>query len=150
MNRVVIDTDSLSRVLDEKNREHNEYVPLYRSIIEQKQTIIIYGGTKYNGELKRANKFLKLFSEFRKTGMAKDIDDQSVDKEEKRIIKKADDSNFNDHHIVAIVIIGRCNIICSKDSNSHEHYKNGRYYPSHFTKPKIYNGLSSSDILTRN
>ena len=150
MNRVVIDTDCLSRVFDEKNKEHNEYVPLYRSIIEQKQTTIIYGGTKYIGELKRAKQFLKLFGEFRKTGMAKDIDDQSVDKEEKRIIKMADDSKFNDHHIVAIVIIGRCNIICSKDSNSYENYKNGRYYTSHFTKPKIYNGLSSSGILTRN
>lgn len=146
MNKVVVDADCLSKVFDKTNKEHKEYEPLHNSIIEEKRSVIRYGGTKYTNELKRARKFLRLFAELGKIGMALKLDAQAVDNEEERIIGLANDPKFNDHHIVAIVVVGRCNIICSSDTNSHGHYKNSRYYPKHF-RPKIYNGLTSCGIL---
>jgi hypothetical protein len=146
MNKVVVDTDSLSKVFDRTNREHKEYEPLRKSIIEQRRSVIMYGGTKYMNELKRASKFLRLFAELGKIHMASMLNAQTVDDEEKRIIDLTSDSRFNDHHIVAIVVIGRCNIICSSDTNSHSHYKNSLYYPK-CIRPKIYNGLASRGIL---
>lgn len=146
MNKVVVDTDSLSKVFDKANKEYKEYEPLHKSIIEQKRSVIMYGGTKYMNELKRARKFLRLFVELGKSGMASMLNVQAVDNEEEKIIGLASDSKFNDHHIIAIVVVGRCNIICSSDTNSHGHYKNSLYYPKHL-RPKIYNGLSSSGIL---
>ena len=146
MNKVVVDTDSLSKVFDKTNKEHKEYEPLHKSIIEQKRSVIMYGGTKYTNELKRAGKFFRLFAELGKIGMALMLNAQAVNSEEERIIGLANDRKFNDPHIIAIVVIGRCNIICSSDTNSHGHYKNSLYYPKHL-RPKIYNGLASSDIL---
>jgi hypothetical protein len=146
MNKVVVDADSLSKVFDKTNKEHREYEPLHKSIIEQKRSLIVYGGTKYANELKRARKFLRLFAELGKVGLALMLDAQGVDDEEQRIIGLANDPKFNDHHIVAIVVVGRCNIICSSDRNSHGHYKNSLYYPRHL-RPKIYNGLASSGVL---
>lgn len=146
MNRLVVDADSLSKVFDKTNKEHREYEPLHKSIIEQRRSLIVYGGTKYSNELKHARKFLRLFAELGKTGLALMLDGQAVDDEEQRIIGLANDPKFNDHHIVAIVVVGRCNIICSSDTNSHGHFKNRLYYPKHL-RPKIYNGLASSGIL---
>ena len=125
---------------------HKEYEPLHKSIIEQRRSVIMYGGTKYMNELKRARKFLKLFAELRKVGAASMLNAQAVDDEEERIIGLTSDLKFNDHHIVAIVVVGRCNIICSSDMNSHRHYKNSLYYPKGL-RPKIYGGLQSSGIL---
>ena len=149
MNKVVVDTDSLSKVFDKANKEHKEFEPLHKSIIDQKRSLVVYGGTKYIGELKRARKFFGLFVELKKSGMAITLNSQQVDDEEERIIGLAEDSKFNDHHIVAIVAVGRCNIICSSDTNSHAYYKNALYYPKHL-RPKIYNGLASSGILNSN
>lgn len=146
MNRVVVDADSLSKVFDKGNKEHKEYEPLHKSIIEQKRSLVVYGGTKYADELKRARKFLRLFAELGKIGSASMLDAQAVDDEQQRIIGLANDPRFNDHHIIAIVVVGRCNIICSSDIKSHGHYKNSQYYPKH-VRPKIYNGLASSGIL---
>jgi len=146
MNKVVVDTDNLSKVFDKNNKEHGEYEPLHKSIIEQRRSVIMYGGTKYTNELKRARKFLKLFGELRKIGMALMLDAQSIDNEERRIIRLANDHKFNDHHIIAIVVIGRCNIICSSDTDAYNHYKKRLYYPKHL-RPKIYNGLASRGIL---
>ena len=104
MKIIVIDMDTLSRVFNEDNSEHDEYEPLCKSILSKRKKIA-YGGEKYNDELEKAGTYLRLFNEFKKTGTAIQLDDDEVNENEKDIKRKTKNTNFNDQHIIAIVIV---------------------------------------------
>jgi len=146
MKRIVIDTDSLSRVFNESNNEHAEYKPLYDCIFKYRNLKIAYGGEKYCAELKKAN-YIKLFSTLKTAGIVFSLDNGNVNRHEKTLIKKTKGTGFNDQHIIAIVIEGKCNIICSKDSNAYPFFKDNNLYPSRFKRPGIYKGRGSRSIL---
>jgi hypothetical protein len=75
------------------------------------------------------------------------LDDDSVNQHEDELKELTRDTSFDDQHIIAIVIVGRCDIICSKDGNSYPFFQNSRLYPKRFRRPSIYNGLGSRSIL---
>lgn len=147
MKRIVIDTDSLSRVLDENNKEHAEYKPLHDSIFRHRNLKIAYGGKKYYEELKRASRYRRLFSELSTAGIAVPLDNDNVNRHEKMLIRCTKGTGFNDQHIIAIVIEGKCNMICSRDSNAYPFFQDKNLYPKRFRKPAIYSGLGSRSIL---
>lgn len=147
MKRIVIDTNSLSHVFDESNNEHAEYKPLHDSIFKHRNLKIVYGGKKYNAELTKARRYRKLFSILKTAGIVFPLDNDNVNQHETTLIKKTKSTRFNDQHIIAIVIEGKCNIICSKDSNAYPFFKDKNLYPSRFKRPGIYNGLGARSIL---
>ena len=147
MKIIVIDTDSLSRVFDEGNREHPEYEPLHNRIFKQRNVKIAYGGEKYAKELENAPKYRRLFSELKTAQIAIELDNYKVNQSENRIVRATKGTQFNDQHIIAIVIEGKCNIICSRDSDAYPFFKNKHLYPKNFRIPGIYNGRSSCSIL---
>lgn len=148
MKRIVIDIDSLSRVFKETNKEHAEYKPLHDGIFSRYRTLeIAYGGKKYCAELEEASSYRKLFSELEKARIAIQLDNENVNQHEKTLIKNTKGTRFNDQHIIAIVIEGNCEIICSRDSNAYPFFKDRSLYPRRFKRPDIYSGLGSSSIL---
>lgn len=147
MNRAVIDANTLCCVFDLQCRLSHEFSPFRDSLLKTRNTKVVYGGSKYNDELNKAYRYLRILGELRKKGKAELLDKQKVDHIEKTVIQKTNGQNFNDHHIIAIVIVGKCNIICSKDSNAYAFFKEKKLYPKGFKRPKIYNGLGSITVL---
>lgn len=147
MKRIVIDTDSLSRVFNEDNSEHADYKPLHDCIFKYRNLKIAYGGEKYCAELKKTS-YITLFSTLKTAGIVFPLDNDNVNQHEKTLIKKTKGTRFNDQHIIAIVIEGKCNIICSKDSNAYPFFKDKNLYPSRCKRPGIYNGFGARSILS--
>ena len=147
MKRIVIDMDSISRVFDEGNSEHAEYEPLYDSIFRYENVQIAYGGEKYCAELKTALKYRKLLSELHTAGIAVLLDNDNVNQREKTLIRETKGTGFNDQHIIAIVIEGKCEIICSRDNSAYPFFQDKTLYPKRFKRPGIYRGLGSRSLL---
>lgn len=149
---VIIDTNTLSPVFDKENKEHKQFKPVFDWIYNRKVKIV-YGGTDYKRELQKATKFLKLFIEFDKTRkMIVKLSDKKVDEEQKKVqdkIKKLPDNtqDFNDSHLIAIVIVSGCRIICSHNKRHFKLIKNKKLYPSHIKIPKIYSGHNTHKKL---
>lgn len=147
MKRIVIDIDCLSRVFNKNNSEHAEYKPLHDCIFQHRNLEIAYGGEKYCAELEIASHYLKIFSELKKVGQAILLDNDNINRHERTLIGLTKGTRFNDQHIIAIVIEGRCGIICSEDSNSYIFFQDRSLYPKRFRRPTIYSGLGSRSIL---
>ena len=108
---------------------------------------LVYGGAKYRLELKKARRYLRLVNELRKARTAIEVDSQEVDTTQQEIEVFLEHKDFNDSHIVAIVIVSRCGLICSYDRKAHPFFKMSILYPKHFKRPKIYTGINCKDLL---
>jgi hypothetical protein len=75
------------------------------------------------------------------------VSDDAVDTKEKVLKRKFVHRDFNDHHIIAIIIVSRCNLVCSADRKSHPFLRKKELYPKHFKRPKIYSGSAHVNLL---
>jgi len=147
---VIIDMDTLSRVFDPKNKEHSEFKPVLDWIKGSKGRIV-YGGSKYLSELENANRYLIILNEYRKAKKAIKLDSDKVDQKQQEIEGIIQHSDFNDTHIVAIIIISGCRLLCSMNSKHYPFFQDKRYYPKKFGKISIYRGYTDKKMfLSRN
>lgn len=143
---IVVDIDSLSFVFNQRNSRHKEFKPVLRWIQDGKDRLV-YGGSTYETELQSARKFLGIIKELCNKRKARQLDTDDVDSEEVSLKNIIRNSHFNDHHIIAIVIVGRCKFVCSRDRTLHVHLQNRSLYPKHRQRPKIYSGAACARML---
>lgn len=143
---LVIDLNVLPSVLNENSKNHQEYKPVLSWIIKGKGKII-YGGKRYKQELGRLYKYLQIFVELDKKGKIIKLNDNRVDDKELELIKNVNKKDFNDAHIIAIIIISKCKLLCSEDKHSFVYIKNKEFYSRKLRPPKIYTGKRNIDLL---
>lgn len=144
--RVVIDANALSVVFNEENKRHNEFRPVLDYIRRRdRRGMFTYGGTKYIEELKKVESLLKIISELHRIRQALKLPCAEVDNKTKGLEREIA-RGFNDHHIIAIVIVGNCSIICSEDKSAYPFFKDRRYYHNR-PVPRIYSKRKNADLL---
>lgn len=143
---IVIDTNSFASVFDSKSDDHYEFRPVLNWITNGKGKIV-YGGTKYRDELRATKRYLRIFVELAKKRKVVEIPDEDIDLEQERIENLLRHRDFDDPHIVAIVSVSRCKLVCSKDSRAYPFIKDVSLYPRAGMRPRIYSGSNNSDLL---
>lgn len=143
---IVIDTNTLSCVFNQESEAHPEFAPVREWIVEGKGKLV-YGGTKCKLELKKAGRYLRLVNELKRKRKAIEVNSQAVDTRQQEIERLLEHRDFNDSHVIAIVIVSRCRLICSCDRRAHPFFKMSILYPKHFKRPKIYTGINCKDLL---
>ncbi len=140
---IIIDTNVLSHVFDKNNQNHAEFKPVLDWIINGNGKII-YGGSKYKKEI--GEKLIRVFLALRKANKAIKLDDNIVDAEAARVSKLIQHDDFDDQHIVALLIKSGCRLICSLDSRAYPFFQHNTFFSSR-KKPRIYSGIRNSDLL---
>ena len=150
---IVIDANSLSSVFDPKNADHANFKPVFDWIIRGNGKII-FGGTKYFKELKKVRKVLKIFNELKKKGKIVVLDTNLVDVKTKEvdvrimeIPQQNKDKKLDDPHLVAIVVISGCKLVCTLDLGAIVLLKILNFYPKGISPPKIYTGRRNENLL---
>ncbi len=143
---IVIDASAYSVVFNKENSNHIGFRPVLDWLINGRGKII-YGGSKYKTELTNSIRYLKLFSEFDRRGKVVNLSDDEVDRKEIELKSNHNLSQFNDVHIVAIIIISRAKLVCSCDIPSYRLFRMNELYESPMRKPKIYSGRRNNDDL---
>ena len=135
---LVIDTCCLARVFDPKNAEHDDFIPVLEWISTGKGKMI-YGGTKYKTELQSAKKYLRFLTELEKKRRLVVLKDMEIDPIAESLKLEVPDTRFDDEHIVAIVIVSKCRIVCTTDKRAIPYIKRKGFYSKHGVRPpKIY------------
>lgn len=145
---IVIDTNTWASVIDTTSTNHLEFKPVHDWILgEGGKGKIVYGGTTYINETPL--KYRKLLRYFTDIGKAKGISLDEVDFHEAELKQKIQHPDFDDPHIVAIIIVSKCKLICSNDLKAIPFFKDKDrlLYPKHFAIPKIYQSNSNKDLL---
>lgn len=141
---LVIDTNVLSCVFEVKNSKHNDFAPVLEWVLNGKGKII-YGGSTYISEI--GKKYLSIFTQLKTAGLAKKLNKNDVDTKEEEVRKTIIDDDFDDQHIVSILIISKCQIIVSCDKRAYPFFTHKIFFPKPANRPKIYSSSKNSDLL---
>jgi hypothetical protein len=145
---IVIDTDTLSRVFNNSNKEHPEFIPVYNWIIKGKGKMAI-GGSKYDIELEAVTSLTKLIVELSKANKVRIVDSDLVDRKEKELKVKVVHKDFDDPHIVAIVIVSGIHLICTHEKRAIPFLTRNDFYPGRRV-PQIYSKSANANLLANN
>lgn len=149
---IVIDTNTVSRVFDRENREHDQYAPVLNWILKGKGRMV-YGGTTYQEEVpldRWLKKLPQLFRLLRDKGKLAMIHTETVDDLEERVKVFINDSRCDDPHIIALVIASSCRLVCTDDRRSEEFLKSKSLYREFQARvPKIYKRLEHTAMFNR-
>lgn len=143
---IIIDTNAFASVFDCNSEGHSEFSPVLNWIRNGKGKIV-FGGTTYRNELRRAKRYLGIIGELKKARRIVEVSNDEVDREQKRIESLVSHRDFDDPHLIAIVAVSRCKLICSSDKRAYRFIKRASLYPKAGMRPKIYSGSSNSDLL---
>jgi predicted nucleic acid-binding protein len=146
---IVIDVNVISALFNNKNNDHPRFVPLLEWLVAGKGKMV-YGGTKYKKELRLLSSYFGLILELGRAGKVIEVDQAKVDQFQISIEQDNSNINFNDPHIVAIVAISKCKLVCSCDQNSFQFIKDRRLYPPNVCPPKIYCSYRNRNLLNDN
>jgi hypothetical protein len=144
---IILDKNSFSGVLDPNSTDRQ--LKIVHNWVIYGSGKLVYGGTQYWSELSQATKYFRLFNDLSRSGKTIHIPDHKVDAEQTKIKRIIPDPKFNDSHLVAIVIVSGCRLICTKDTKCHKFIKNKQIYPKGFGVPIFYSDdgqLSSTSI----
>lgn len=143
---IVIDTNVIPSVFNPRSSEHKEFQPIFAWIAYGKGKMV-YGGTKYIRELTKIRKLRNLLAEWHRSRKVVLINNVSVDAMEQQLSQIITHPKFNDQHIVAIIIVSGCKLVCSNDKNSHTLIKRRILYPKGIHPPKIYSSSKTVHLL---
>ncbi len=134
---LVIDANCFGLVFGKK---HKEFAPVWNWIYEGRGRMI-YGGTKYNKELKDWG-MLGLVSELSKKRKTVQIPTATVDPIAAALKAKFPEAQFDDEHIVALVIASHCRVVCTNDNPAISYLKRPDVFSDHqgVGCPKIFRG----------
>lgn len=138
---LVVDMNTIPAVFNPSNDNHSNYTPILDWVINGKGKLVC-GGTKYWEELAAIGKYIKVFNQFNKAGKVVKISDTLVDAKMNELISLCDHSDFDDPHIVALLIVSGCKVVSSEDERSYPFIRRKEWYPKGRVLPKIYKSSS--------
>ena len=133
---IIIDTCTFYKVFNDQNKEHDKFKPVLKWIVGKKGKIII-GGTKYAKELSSA-KALGILAEFEKRNRVVSLSTEKVDKRARELKKLEPNKQFDDEHLVAMVVVSRCCVVCTDDKKAIPYLKRRDLYSGGVKPPSIY------------
>jgi hypothetical protein len=108
---------------------------------------MIFGGTKYRSELAGIRRILGFLVELDKKRKMVRVADARVDKIEDELRMRCPDPKFNDQHLLAIVIVSHCHVVCTVDDVAISYLKRADLFHSYKVKrPKIYKSQRNRNL----
>ena len=144
---LVLDTNAFSAFFDSNNTQHKNYKPAFDWVLYGKG-MLVYGGSKYKKEMKCAHKYIRFFASLDRAGKLVRVCDKNIDNYEKSLIEIEPNKDFDDPHLVAIVLESKCNIICTNDKRAIPYLKNSMFYKGKTKKPRIYQSARNISLLS--
>jgi len=143
---IVIDMDVLSCVFNPCNQHHSDFSPV-KEWVTRRNGFIVFGGTRYKSELRNARHYLGIFTELSRKGKVKQVNQELVDRHQQIVEGLLGQTRFNDPHLIAIIRVSGCRLVCSKDQEADKHLKNKRYYLPNQKPPSIYRSRKHAKLL---
>jgi len=143
---IVLDTNTFSSVFDKNSNDNSDFCHVLNWVRKREYACFVYGGTKYKTELSKMPKYLKLANELKKTGKFVEINSELIDDNATHLKSICTDSVFNDEHIVAILNISGCKLVCTKDTEAMPYIKRKDFY-SDRKIPRIYSSAKNKNLL---
>lgn len=143
---IIIDTNTLASVFSEDSEDHVEFKPV-KDWIFNGAGKVVWGGSKYIEELKKAHSYLVLINRLTSARLAVMINSEVVDKEAEYVTSLITHSDFDDQHLVGLLRTSGCKLICSKDKRAYPYFRHNLFFKPASYKPHIYSASRNASLL---
>jgi len=116
--------------------------------IKRGRGFLVFGGTRYKEELRKAYRYLRLVRQMKISGQAVAIRDDAVDEAEVRVKEETAGTGCDDQHIIALLGVSRCPLFCSNDGRSYRYIRDRSLYPAGMARVRIYSSGRNQTLLT--
>lgn len=141
---IIVDTNVLPNVFKQSSVNHAQFKPVRDWILEGKGKVV-FGGTKYLGEIKGT--YLSFFLQLKKAGKAVYVNTALVDAEQQAVEQLIVHPDFDDPHLVGLLRVSGCKLICSLDSRAFPFFRHTLFFSPAANKPRIYSSLNNARLL---
>lgn len=141
---IVVDANCLTHVFKKYSDNHLDFKPVLDWIIDGKGKFV-FGGTKYIEELGVG--YLRLFTDLSRVRKTVKIDTQEVDDKTEWAAEQIQHNDFDDPHIVALLLVSGCKLVCSRDARSYPYLTHKLFFSPASKRPKIYSSSKNADLL---
>ena len=145
---IVIDTNVWPCVFRSDSARHTDYKPVLNWITKG-PGFVVYGGSKYQRELRNAPRYQAVFLELRKKGRAKIINHTLVDEHQDDVERVVNTPTCDDAHLIAIFRVSGCRLLCSNDQRADVFIKDRCCYVHQQKPPSIYRNSNHRHLLCR-
>lgn len=101
----------------------------------------------YLKELQGVSSVLSLLAELSRQRKIVRIDSVEVDREVSSVKAIISSKGFDDPHLVALVRITKCKLVCLRDRKAHKYILDKKLYSSPIDVPKLYSRSSHTGLL---
>lgn len=140
---IIIDTNTLASVFKTRSADHREFAPVLNWVINGRG-MLIYGGSTY---LREIEGYLDIFSELSKMRKAINIDIEKVNDKEDWAAAQIQHPDYDDPHIVALLMVSGCKLVCTKDHRSVPYLTHRLFFPRASKRPRIYSRRRNANLL---
>lgn len=142
---IVVDTNTMGYVFSPQEGEDDDFGPVRKWLFKGKGRLVI-GGSGYMGELRRVPSSLRVISELNKRRKVIRVENDDVDELE-RAVRHIVPPDCDDPHIIALIGVSRCPLVCTQDKRASSYLKNESLYPWKCFAPKIYSSRQNAEAL---
>lgn len=143
---IVVDPPLFIPMFKTSDPEHTNFSPVL-SWVKSGRGKFVMGGTKYSDELKKVKSILTVLTELEKRGKIIRADDKKVDEAVQVVKKIKPTADFDDPHLVAIVRVTLCKLICVRDPRSHRFLRDPLLYSQTTHRPSLYTRPKNQSLL---
>ena len=145
---IVLDINVFPSVFKSSSSDYEEFYHVRNWVEKERKACFVFGGTKYNSELRKMTQYYDILKELKNTRQLIEINSQLIDDYAKQLKSICTDESFNDEHIVAILNVSGCKLVCTKDSEAVPYLKNRDFYDDK-KAPKIYSSSKNKKLLSK-
>ena len=143
---VVADPPTMIPMFKVTDPEHIEFAPVRDWVLNGKGKFII-GGSKYKTELLAITSILPILKELERRGKIVRRADDEVDAEVAAVKLIEPTNDFDDPHLVALIRLTGCKLICVRDPRSHRFLRSVKLYHTSSDRPKLYTKAKNITLL---
>lgn len=138
---VVIDANTLSCVFKSSNTSHKDFIPILKWILFGKAKLSL-GGKLFTEEIAiKQSSFMNFIKELKRFDKIHFFDNSVVDEKMEEVKGNIDDPDFDDPHIIALLIVSKATILCSNDQRLFKFVPQVKKLSNGALDPKIYTSI---------
>ena len=143
---VVADPPTFIPMFKPADPEHQKFKPVLDWVMAGSGKFVM-GGSRYTEELRAMKSILSHLSQLEKKGKVIRKREAEVDVEESLVKGIEPAKDFDDPHLVALIRLTGCRLICVRDPRSHKFLLAKYLYHSIGDRPKLYTGAKKNSKL---
>lgn len=143
---IVIDPNCIPSVFGSSASDRDDFKPI-NQWISRRSGKLVYGGSKWYREFSYHSRYVGIIAELERSGRVVRVNDGEVDRLQKQLERRRRHKNFDDAHLVAILIVSRVMLVCTKDKHACRFLKDKTLYPNGMARPKIYSNIKHKHLI---